>query len=52
VAAPIFDADGLPAAVVSVCGPIERFEGRSEDAAAVLLEETARLSRQAERLSF
>ncbi len=52
VAAPIFDADGLPAAVVSMCGPSERFEARSADAAALLLEETARLSRQAERLSF
>lgn len=52
VAAPIFGADGRPAAVVSVCGPIERFEARSEDAAALLVEQTARLSRQAERLSF
>jgi DNA-binding IclR family transcriptional regulator len=52
VAAPVFDSDGVPAAVISVCGPMERFEARSEDAAALLLEETARLSRQAERLSF
>ncbi len=46
VAAPVLDADGLPAAVISVCGPMERFEARRADAAALLLEETTRLSRQ------
>lgn len=52
VAAPILDGGGLPTAVVSVCGPMERFESRHEDAAGLLLAETARLSRQADRLSF
>jgi DNA-binding IclR family transcriptional regulator len=52
VAAPVFGGDGLPAAVISVCGPMERFESRREDAAGLLLEQTARLSRQADRLSF
>lgn len=46
VAAPIFDRGGAPAAVISVCGPIERFETRSEDAARLLLQETARLTRR------
>ncbi len=49
VAAPILDAGGIPTAVISVCGPIERFEGRREDAARMLLEETALLSQQAHR---
>lgn len=48
VAAPIRDRDGNPSAVISICGPIERFESRREDAARLLLEETALLSRQAE----
>jgi DNA-binding IclR family transcriptional regulator len=52
VAAPILDASGLPVAVISVCGPIERFEARARHASALLLEETAQLSRQADRLSF
>jgi IclR family acetate operon transcriptional repressor len=49
VAAPILDASGLPTAVISVCGPIERFEARREDAARLLLQETTLLSRQAHR---
>ena len=49
VAAPIFGHDGLPAAVMSVCGPVDRFEGRRADAARMLLEETARLSQRASR---
>jgi DNA-binding IclR family transcriptional regulator len=52
VAAPILDAEGKPVAVISVCGPTERFESRREEAAALLLGETARLSRQADRLPF
>ncbi len=47
VAAPILDASGAPAAVISVCGPIDRFEARRSDAARLLLEETTLLSRQA-----
>jgi DNA-binding IclR family transcriptional regulator len=47
VAAPVLDAAGAPAAVISVCGPIDRFEARREDAARLLLEETTVLSRQA-----
>jgi IclR family acetate operon transcriptional repressor len=46
VAAPILGGDGVPTAVISVCGPIERFAGRRDDAARLLLEETALLSQQ------
>jgi DNA-binding IclR family transcriptional regulator len=49
VAAPILDRAGAPAAVISVCGPIERFESRRQDAARLLLEETTLLSQQAHR---
>jgi IclR family acetate operon transcriptional repressor len=49
VAAPILDGSGAPTAVISVCGPIERFESRREDAARMLLEETTLLSQQAHR---
>lgn len=49
VAAPVLDRDGEPAAVISVCGPIERFEARREEAIRLLLEETAGLSRQVRR---
>jgi len=49
VAAPIFDHDGKPVAVISVCGPLERFRGRSDQAAKQLLEQTRELSR---RLGF
>lgn len=49
VAAPILDRGGAPAAVISVCGPIARFQSRREDAARMLLEETTLLSRQAHR---
>lgn len=49
VAAPILDSTGAPAAVISVCGPIERFEARRQDAARLLLEETTLLSRQTHR---
>ncbi|MDL4772532.1 IclR family transcriptional regulator [Actinomadura xylanilytica] len=44
VAAPVFDHHGRPAAVVSVCGPVERFRGEAGACAAALLEVTARLS--------
>jgi IclR family acetate operon transcriptional repressor len=44
VAAPILDSRGVPTAVISVCGPIERFEARRRNAARLLLEETTLLS--------
>ncbi|HEX3689744.1 MAG TPA: IclR family transcriptional regulator [Solirubrobacteraceae bacterium] len=47
VAAPITDASGAPTAVISVCGPVDRFEAHRQDAARLLLEETAMLSHQA-----
>ncbi len=40
VAAPVFGRDGLPAGVISVCGPIERFRDEADKAAALLLEHT------------
>jgi DNA-binding IclR family transcriptional regulator len=46
VAAPVVGHDGHPAAVISVCGPVERFRSEAEEAARVLLESTGRLSRQ------
>ena len=49
VAAPILGADGSPAAVISVCGPVGRFDAGAFDAAQLLLAETARLSAQAVR---
>ncbi|QKW36785.1 IclR family transcriptional regulator [Actinomadura sp. NAK00032] len=44
VAAPVFDHHGLPAAVVSVCGPVERFRGEADACAGALLAATGRLS--------
>lgn len=44
VAAPVFGHDGVPAAVISVCGPLERFEGEIKEIAPLLLAATARLS--------
>jgi IclR family acetate operon transcriptional repressor len=44
VAAPILDHHGRPAAVVSVCGPLERFKGELAACAQALTEATARLS--------
>jgi DNA-binding IclR family transcriptional regulator len=46
VAAPIFGHEGRPVAVISVCGPVERFRSEAEGAAKLLLEATGRLSRQ------
>ncbi|HEX9695243.1 MAG TPA: IclR family transcriptional regulator [Actinomycetota bacterium] len=46
VAAPVFAHDGRPAAVISVCGPLERFRGEAGDLAKKLLEATGRLSRR------
>ncbi|WP_327085135.1 IclR family transcriptional regulator [Nonomuraea sp. NBC_01738] len=44
VAAPVLDHHGLPAAVVSVSGPAERFIGEADACASALLETTDRLS--------
>jgi len=49
VAAPVFDFDGRAVAVISVCGPVERFRSRADSAAKQLLAETRELSR---RLGF
>ncbi|GII86112.1 IclR family transcriptional regulator [Sphaerisporangium siamense] len=46
VAAPVFDHHGRPVAVISVCGPQERFRDEVEACVEVLLESTARLSGQ------
>jgi DNA-binding IclR family transcriptional regulator len=43
VAAPILEG-GLPVAVISVCGPIERFRPKAEQAAKLVLAETRALS--------
>ena len=43
VAAPIFDADG-PVAVLSVCGPIERFRDQIAETAAAVVEATRDVS--------
>ncbi len=40
VAAPVFGRDGLPAGVISVCGPLERFRGSAAAAAELLLTNT------------
>lgn len=44
VAAPILDHASRPVAVISVCGPAERFRGSTEKTAVLLTEATARLS--------
>ena len=44
VAAPLFGYDDVPLAVISVCGPIERFRDEADDAARLLLEVTQRAS--------
>lgn len=49
LAAPVFDHEGQPVAVISVCGPVERIRGRIDELAKPLLAETAELS---ERLGF
>lgn len=46
VAAPVFDHQSAPAAVMSVCGPFERFRTNVDAAAKHLLEETRALSRE------
>ncbi|OPC84719.1 hypothetical protein B4N89_00630 [Embleya scabrispora] len=44
VAVPVFDHEGRPIAVISVCGPAERFSGVAEDCLAHLLRAGRRLS--------
>lgn len=45
VAAPIIDRNGQPVAVISICGPVERFGPVVESTAELLLASTRRLSR-------
>lgn len=44
VAAPVLDHRGLPAAAVSVCGPVERFASEIDDCIPLLLAATRRIS--------
>ena len=44
VAAPVFDHSGRVVAVVSACGPLERFQDEVDDCVPQLLEATARIS--------
>lgn len=46
VAAPVLGTEGRPVAVISVCGPVERFRDEIDDVAGHLLAATARLSGQ------
>jgi IclR family transcriptional regulator, acetate operon repressor len=46
VAAPVLDHRGQPAAVISVCGPLERFQDEVETMGALLLTVTGDLSRR------
>jgi DNA-binding IclR family transcriptional regulator len=46
IAAPVFDHEGRPAAVISVCGPVERFRKEVDGIAPLLVEATRKLSRQ------
>ena len=49
IAAPVFDHTGAPAAVISICGPADRFKDEIDDCVPLLLAATARVSR---RLGF
>jgi IclR family transcriptional regulator, acetate operon repressor len=46
VAAPILGHDGRPVAVISICGPVDRFRREAVNAAKLLVDATDRLSRQ------
>ena len=46
VAAPLLDHENRPAAVISVCGPAARIQGRADALAEMLLQETRALSTQ------
>lgn len=45
VAAPVFGHDGRPVAVISICGPVERFRSEADRCAAMLVTATSELSR-------
>ncbi len=45
-AAPIMDHSGNPVAVISICGPVERFRSEIDEITPILLEAARRLSRQ------
>ncbi|TSA52458.1 MAG: IclR family transcriptional regulator [Actinobacteria bacterium] len=49
IASPIFDHTGAPAAVISLCGPADRFKNEIDDCVPLILAATARISR---RLGF
>ena len=46
VAAPIFDRSGTPIAVISVCGPADRFKSELSQCVPLLLDSAARLSKR------
>ena len=46
IAAPVFDHENGPIAVISVCGPVERFRDEVDEIAPVLLDATRDLSRR------
>jgi DNA-binding IclR family transcriptional regulator len=46
IAAPVFEHETGPIAVISVCGPVERFRNEVDEIAPLLLEATRDLSRR------
>ena len=46
IAAPIFDRTGAPIAVISICGPSDRFKSELPQCVPLLLDSAARLSRR------
>ena len=46
VAAPIFDRSGTPIAVISICGPADRFKSELSQCVPLLLNSAARLSKR------
>lgn len=46
VASPVLDRHGQPAAVISICGPVERLREEVDELATTLTEETSDLSRR------
>ncbi len=46
VAAPVFDQDGTPIAVISLCGPAERFKSELQECVPLLLESASRISKR------
>lgn len=45
IAAPVFNFEGDPIGVISICGPVERFKGHMQEASALLISQTRELSR-------